>query len=456
MKKHLTLLLIFGLSLSASAQSGSEKKREITLDEAIRIALDKNYSTRSASLELQRSELERTKTKDALLPGFSGDASYRYSQQITKSNVFGYDADSNFTVIGTTTPDQSQSVSYGLSGDINIYAGGGDAARIEASSSSLDASKYSLKWTRQSVALDVTRAYINALRTRELVTTSEKSVEQINAQLERVRGLYQAGSVPIGQVYQQEAQLGQQELELITSRNDYDNAKADLLYLLNIPATSYDRHDVTTSSIDTSIRTLKAKSTSIAPQEGEIERVIASREDFAALRSAILANEASLGITRSALLPRIDANVGIGGSGVRADLERMRFFNSYYGGLNVSVPIFDRMQNRIQIEQQEIDIESSKIRLEQTEQQYRAEIAKAINTLKNAELAIDAAQRLLRSAEESLRSAQERYRVGAGTQTDVIIAQTTLQQARTSNVNAIYTLLLAQKVLEYQLGRWNY
>lgn len=438
------------------AQTGSDKKSIISLDDAIRIALEKNYSTRSASLELQRSELERTKSKDALLPSFSGDASYRYNQQITKSNVLGLDADSNFTVIGTVTPDQSQSVSYGVGGDINIFAGGGDAARIEASNRSLDASKYTLKWTRQSIALDVTRAYINALRTRELVITSERTLEQTTAQLDRIRGLYQAGSVAIGQVYQQEAQLGQQELDLITSRNDFDNAKADLLYILNVPANGYNRYDITSSGIDTTVSSLKAKARSITPREEELETVISSREDFAASRSTILANEAFIGITRAALLPRLDASFGIGGSGVRADLERMRFFNSYYGGVNLSVPIFDRMQNRIQIEQQGIDIETSRIRLEQQEQQYRAEVAKAMNTVKNAELAVDAAQRLLRSAEESLRSAEERYRVGAGIQTDVIIAQATIQQARTSNVNAVYTLLLAQKVLEYQLGRWNY
>jgi outer membrane protein len=114
------------------------------------------------------------------------------------------------------------------------------------------------------------------------------------------------------------------------------------------------------------------------------------------------------------------------------------------------------MQNRILIEQQQIDLQISRIRLEQQEQQYRAEAAKAVNVLRNAERAVDASERALKAAEESLRSAEERLKVGAGIQTDVIVAQATIQAARTNNVNAVYSLLYAQKQLEYLLGKWNY
>lgn len=446
MKKHLILLIILCLSATASAQTGSDKKSVVTLDDAIRIALEKNYSTRSASLDLQRSELERTKAKDNLLPSFDASGRYGYSHGIDKQLVFGIPFD----------PTGNHSLNYDVGGAVNIYAGGYDANRIESSARSLDASKYTLKWTRQLIALDVVRTYVNALRTRELVTTSEKTLEQTKVQLERIKGLYQAGSVAIGQVYQQEAQLGQQELDLITAQNNYDNAKADLLFVLNVSATGYDRYDISSVGIDTSVVSLKAKSLTMIPKEEEVQQVISTREDFAATRSRIMASEASVGVTKSTLLPRLDANFGLNGSGSDEEVGKIRVQDAYYGGLSLSIPIFDKMQNRIQVEQQEIDIEGLRINLEQQEQQYRSDIAKAMNAVRNAERAVDAAQRGLTAAEESLRSAEERFRVGAGTQTDVIVAQATIQQARTSNVNSVFTLLLAQKVLEYHLGRWNY
>jgi outer membrane protein len=126
------------------------------------------------------------------------------------------------------------------------------------------------------------------------------------------------------------------------------------------------------------------------------------------------------------------------------------------GGLVLRVPIFDRLQNRIEIQQQEIDIESNRIRLQQEEQEIRADIAKSMNNLRSAERALDASARALRSAEESLRLAEERLRVGAGIQVDVVVAQAQVETARTNRVNAIYNYVLAQKQIEYTLGQTTY
>jgi outer membrane protein len=450
-----TTILSFTFLLTALpllAQTGSSGKQEVTLEEAINLALKKNYTARTAQNDLQHAELEKTRASDNLLPSVDASGSWTYSRQVTKSPLF----DSTLTVAGYASPAARHSASYNVGGLMNIYNGGSDAASIESSSRALDAAKYTLKWIRQSVALDVVRAYINALRTHELLASADKTLEQTKAQLDRVRGLYQAGSVPIGQVYQQEATMSQQELDRITAQNDYDNAKADLLFVLNVPANSYERYDITVRGIDTSVSVLKSRTTTIIPQEQEIENVIATREDFAASRSEVQSAEAALGITKSALLPRLDANFGFRGSGVDYHIDPLQIFNSYYGGLSASWTLFDKMQDRIRLEQQEVDIETQKVKLEQQEQQYRSDIAKAMNAVRNAALAVDAAERGLTAAEESLRSAEERFRVGAGTQTDVIVAQATIQQARSSDVNAVYTLLFAQRTLDYQLGRWNY
>jgi outer membrane protein len=453
--KSTTIFLILLLTARIAGAQSSPAVREITLGEAIRLALEKNYTT--AALDVNRSELERTRAGDNLLPSVSGRSSYSYAQSFKKITEYSFDQDSN--LIGTKrAADPYHSMSYSLDAGFNIYSGGGDAARIRAAARQLDASRYTLKWTRQSVALDVSRYFVNALRTKELMRSAEKTYAQTKAQLDRIRGLYEAGAVPVGQVYQQEAQLGQQELDLIAARNDYENAKSDLFYVMNVPLSVYQSYEVSPSGLDTSASSLRAKAASVVPTAAELENIISTREDFASQRSLISAQEASIDITRSALLPRLDASASIGGSGARfgSDIERTQFSNSYGAGLSLSIPIFDKMQNRILIEQQQIDLQISRIRLEQQEQQYRAEASKAVNVLRNAERAVDASERALKAAEESLRSAEERLKVGAGIQTDVIVAQATIQAARTNNVNAVYSLLYAQKQLEYLLGKWNY
>ena len=456
-----TFCLFISLALAGALRAQSSPPvRELTLEDAIHMSLDKNYDARTASQSLYKAEIQHGAASDNLLPGFSASGRYGYVKSISKSSlVLVPDTGGSFR-LAPGVPPGSHSVSYDIGGTINIYGGGGDISRIRSSGYSLDAAKYNLKWQRQSVAFNVTRAYVNALRTRELLKAADKTLTQSLAQLDRIKGLYQAGAIAIGDVYQQEAAVGQQELQSITSKNDYENAKVDLLYLLNLPSETYSRFDVGTSGIDTSVTSLKTKTLQSQPQESEITTIINTREDFAATRSGILSSEAAIGITRSNLLPSLDGNFGFQGNinpnATRQDLTNIQLAHGYYAGLNLSVPIYDRNQYRSQIETQEIDIQTSKIRLEQQEQQLRSDIAKSYNTLVNSERALESTERTLRAAEESVRSAEERFKAGAGIQTDVIVAQATIQSARSNYVNAIYSFILSQKTLEYLLGRWNY
>ena len=450
--KRLVLSLLFLFVGAPVWSQNSLGSSELSLDEAIRIALDKNYDARSAQLSLESAEVRKDRAESNLLPSLSASSSYGVSKPLdNRETTFG--SDSNQITFGSNSA--TQSTSYSLGGAFNLYNGGGDAANIRSAGYSLDAAKYGLKWARQSVAFNVTSAYINALRTKELMNASDKTLAESRAQLDRVRGLYEAGSIAVGQVYQQEALVGQQELSSINAKNDYDNARTELFFILNMPQNAL-QYDVTVRGIDTTAPRVRNQPSLVT--EAAFAEVVNRREDFLSARSAILASEAAIDVTRSALLPNLDLTYDIGGGARNTAFEfgRLQHQNDLTGGLRFSWSIFDRSQTRLTAELQEIDVQIDKIRLEQNEQSFKTEIVKATNSLRSAELALDASERGLKAAEESNRLATERVRVGAGIQVDVIVAQSQLQTARTNRVNAIYNYVFAQKQLEYLLGRWNY
>ena len=421
------------------------------------MALDSNYTTRTASNDLTVAQYGSTKATDNLLPTAAATGRYEYDHYLSNRFRTGFTVDpitGNF--INSVQDPNSHSVSYGISANVNIYNGGFDAANMRSAGYSLDAAKYNLKWIRQQVAYSVVSAYINALRTKELVATNEKTFAEYQAQLDRINGLYSAGSVPVGQVYQQETVVAQQQVQVIQARNNFENAKADLLFLLNVAPDSYKNYDVSLSGIDTSLSALKGKETTVQPTPSLVNTLLDQREDFQAQRASILSSEAAIDLTRSALLPRLGASLGLAGSGNNAQLQGIQLFHYLNGGLSLNIPIYDAAQNRLQIDIQEVQIESSKVRLDQSEQQFRSDVAKAQNNLVASQQAVEATATEIKSAEESLRSATERLRVGAGIQVDVIIAETQVQTARTDRVNAVYNYLLATKQLEYLLGKTNY
>lgn len=432
------------LAMSAQAQTGATERNTLTLDQAIRQAMEKNYTVRALGYDVRRSELEVDRANANLLPDASANAGYGYNYSLNSEERRFFQ------------PAGSNSFNYGIGAGLNLFNGGSDAARIRSSEFALEASRRGLQWTRQQIAFSVTGAYVNALRTRELVSAAEKTLAESRAQLERVKGLNAAGSVPIAQVYQQEAVVGQNELSLIQAQNGYDNAKADLLVLLDIDPNDHDAYGVSLSGIDTTTSSARQNAVRATITDAAIERVLESRSDIAAARARVEAAEEQIAMTRGALLPRLDFDLGLNGSGTNEDLFRAQASNGLRAGLSLNIPIFDRMQNRISIEQQQLDIEADRVRIREQEQNVRSDVAKAGNDLRSSEQALQASERALRSAEESLRLAQERLRVGAGIQLDVIVAQAQVETARTNRVNAIYNYVLAAEQIEYTLGQWNY
>lgn len=440
-------LFLLTLSSSVLAQTTGQVQT-LTLDEAIRTAMSKNYTVRALGYDVQRAELEVDRSKAFLLPDLNAGGNYGYD--------YSLNSDARRTTVLGTSPRGFNSYGYDVTSSLNLFNGGSDAARIRGAEFSYEAAKNGLTWTRQQIAFSVTGEYVDVLRTRELVVAAEKTLAESRAQLERVRGLHQAGSVPIAQVYQQEALVGQNELSLIQAQNNFENAKADLLVLLDIDPGAYRNYAVTLSGIDTSTSSARQTTVRAAISESSIERVLGSRPDLTARRARIQAAEEQVNVLQGALLPSLDASAGLGGRAGHEDVFRAQASNQLNAGLTLRIPIFDRMQNRIAIEQQELAIEADRVELREQEQRLRSDLAKTQNNLRAAEQALEASERALRSAEESLRLAQERLRVGAGIQLDVIVAQSQLETARTNRVNAVYNYVLAAEQIEYTLGEWNF
>jgi len=78
-KRILLLLTVFTAFLLT--ESVAQQRVNITLDEAIKIALNDNPTIRIAELEIQRQEYVKKETKGNLLPFITGNGSYDYNLQ---------------------------------------------------------------------------------------------------------------------------------------------------------------------------------------------------------------------------------------------------------------------------------------------------------------------------------------------------------------------------------------
>ncbi len=457
---------------SQSTPSAANLPHTITLDDAIKAAIARNYTTRMASNQVRKDEFAAHAAIDNMwLPsvkatgGWQYDYSFNPIDEEVEQNPFipvVVNGDTDFvpnpnpTYTRVAAQNGTQSLSYNALATINLFNGFADIASIHQTEATLGSAQNSSTWTRQVTADNVVKSYLSILLTQELVYAADSTLAEAQAQFSLVQGQYQAGVVAIAQVYTQQSVVAADSLALIQADVNFQNAKVSLLYLLNVLPNQFNNYSFNADGIDTATTPAARAAVDTSIQPEAINAAIDKRPDILAQEASIKASEYLVDVTRGQFYPSLDATLGIGGSGSGPNLTTVHLDNGLNAGLQLTIPIFDKFQTTLSVDEEEVDVDNARITLEQDVQQMRSNVAMDVNNLKATEKSLDASESAFLAALESFRLANEQLQVGSGTEVAVVIAEAALETARTNRVNAKYNWVLAQKQVAYDLGKWNY
>jgi outer membrane protein TolC len=94
----------------------------------------------------------------------------------------------------------------------------------------------------------------------------------------------------------------------------------------------------------------------------------------------------------------------------------------------------------------------SQTELEDRSRQIELDVRTAYSDFLEAKEVLDSQTKVQEQAEEALREANARFDAGTGTQLDVLDAETSLTQARTTQVQALHDYATARARLERSIG----
>jgi outer membrane protein TolC len=94
----------------------------------------------------------------------------------------------------------------------------------------------------------------------------------------------------------------------------------------------------------------------------------------------------------------------------------------------------------------------SRTELENRSRQIELDVRTAYSDFLEAKEVLDSQTKVQEQAEEALREANARFDAGTGTQLDVLDAETSLTQARTTQVQALHDYAAARARLERAIG----
>lgn len=424
----LSVIILFNISLFAQNQ--------LTLNDAIKTALQRNTSLLSNKNEMLRSESSLDAAYGNFLPDLNASGSWNWN----KNKGDGYDFD-------------SRNWSVGLSSNIVLFDGLSNFANLSRSRNNYEAIKLSIEQSKQEVVFQTIFLYYAIVEADQLLKVREEDVKQQQKNLETIEERNRLGSVTKADVYQQQVQLGNAELQVIQQKNLLETAKSNLLFYLGLDVLEDYKY-----SDDFSEKEMKILQTEINTDYDRIgelvQQAFANRKDYLAQKLTLDSFYDNLTIARSGHLPSLVGRLGYGTDArIPGDLFKD---HTYSAGLTLSIPIFSGFATQNQIQSAEVEAMNYELQVKDSERFIKQEIQKSFLDLEAAKKGLLVTEKNVKAAEENLKIEQEKYNLGAGKLLDVLIANTSYQNAKTNYINAQFNYIKLSEELKYNLGTLDY
>ncbi len=412
--------------------------RTLTIEEAVSIANDRNLTIELARSRVNTAGARVTSSFGTFLPQIN--ISSGYTRQLSDGTV---------VVQGTPIPGNRppDNLSANISASVLLFDGFARTATYSASQSDLTASMETLNRTKEDVAFQTRSAFLNVLRSDQIVEVRRNDIELNREQLVRARGLVESGAAQVGTVYSQEAELANAELALEQASTDVIIARNTLEQILNLDPAVEVRASAEglASSVD-SLEILESRG-ALGSFDDMLRRQRENRKDIRAAQLAVESAGASVKAARGNYYPQVSASVGYGWQ--RAG--DIRSGNSSFG-LNLNYTPFDGFRTNEQVQLAEAQRQSAEIELRRLELQAQSELQQSLARLDGAERQLRAASKAVTAARQSRFAADERYKVGLGNYVDYLLANSQYLSAQINQVNAVFNFRLALYEVRYQLG----
>ena len=444
MKKYLILFLATLMSTSLFAQ------KKLTLDEAISIALQRNSNLIQTKNNLDYNKSQLKSAYGNLLPNLGVEGAWSWTRTDEVGGTY-VDEFNNEKVLPASLTD-ARSYTLRAGGSVTLFDGLANYASINQASENLDAAQYSLSKLKQDVVFQTTTYFYAIANAKALLDVRRENVKYNQKFLETVQERNRLGAVPIADVYAQQVQLGNAELQEIQAENSYESAKSDLLnYLALDVMEEYDFIDPISQNavVDTDNYLKEFGDVQTLVQEG-----LANRHDLKSQQLAVESAGSGITIARSGLLPSLTGSYGYSTKSLKPDNLFDR--QVWSADLTLSLPIFSNWNTELQMEYASIQELNAIEQLNALERQIQIEIKQGYLDFTAGKKSLDVATKNLKWADENRKMNHEKYSLGSGTILELLQADRDFMDAQRTKINAQFEFYRLKDRLVNYLGKLNY
>jgi outer membrane protein TolC len=415
----------------------------LTLEDAIRVALEKNPIVQAAAAYSQAVREGIAEAKAARMPRVD------FSEGITRSNnpvyVFGtlltqqrFNA-SDFALNFINTPPPLDNFRTLFNAAMPLYDGGQIGHHIKDAKLSAQGARETALRTRQEVIFHVIKAYTDVLLAQENVRVTESALKTAQSDLQRAQARQQEGQGVPSDLLSAQVYVAQAQEDLLQAQNAANVARAALSVAMGLS-------EDTVNNIESGLKEMKYDAGALADRQ---QRALTTRPDLQQLNLGVERAANGSRLARAEFLPKLNAFASW-------EQDNETFLdhggNNWMAGLTVNFNIFDGGANRARLAAAHYKQTQAQAQAAQMAAEVKLQVREAYLNLTTAQQRLEVSRDAQFQAEESLRIIQNRYEAGLATITDLLRVETARTTAQKNYLNALFDYRLGCTALELATG----
>lgn len=452
-------LMIAGAVLALSSRAAVAQRTDtlrLSIQRAVDLAMRASDEARISAAQVAIADAQVGVARATGLPQLRLNSTYSHAWENARANAVGQ------------VFNQPNTYNANLNLSQTLFQGGRIVAATRAAGDVRQASRLDEQEALAKLTVDVQRAYLQVLFSREMVGIEDSNLALSTARVKQLEQLQSAGRAARYDVLVARVNRANIEPLVIQARNDYDLAVIDLKRLLNLPM---DQPLALTTRIDSAgLRELAntlADSTTQPnrPSVRSAELNVESRRNGITVARADLLPTASISLQSGYQafpplgfgFPSARGTLGESycptGTAAGRTCQNGGWFSDRSMNATISFPLFDGLRAKSNIELARAQEQLAELQLRQQREAVALDVARARAELARSNAVFQARQQNASEAREAFELASLRFSRGLSTQLEVSDAQLALLTAESSAARATYDLYLASAEMARSLGR---
>lgn len=435
-----TALLTSALSLSA------QEDKQWTLEDCINYALEKNIQLQQNKILLQESEEDVKEAKAALFPSLSFSTGHNVVNRPYQENS----STMSGTEIISSDSKTTYSGNYGLNAQWTLWNGNQRLNNIKQQKTNREIAQLTVAETENMLKEQIAQLFIQILYADESIAINKGTVEVSRATYERAQELFKEGSISKADLAQLEAQLSNDEYQLVTSESSLRNYKLQLKQLLELDNTK-EMSLVLPHISDEHVMELLPSQTDV------YQTALATRPEIKSSKLDIDNAKLAISSAKAGYMPTISLSASTSSTTNSSSsnnwTQQMKYGWNNMIGLSLSLPIFDQRQTKTSIRKARLQYDTTQLNLINAQKELYSTIESLYLDALNAQQQYVAAETKLKSSQTSFDMVSEQFNLGMKNTVELLTEKNNLLSAQQQRIQAKYMAILNRTLLNFYAGQ---